>query len=196
MREAAASARILMRNLVDTIRTEDPDNKALLNIVYQIRFAEDVQYKFFLACLQLYLSDYLVWPGALAERVVDLTQYAARVRSARAVQYLARVSRCYLYGMVAELAVMSRATLQAILEDAIPEDHVRSLRRIPKHLRVGLADYIEVASGTLLSETAAAAAWKIKQIGDDAAHVSAEMVKDATIILDNLVVVLKAIEDR
>lgn len=195
LRTAAREGRAILTRLVNKILAEYPDDHDLRMKLHDLRVAEDVDYKFFHASLQLWLSDYLVGPGVLADAVVQLTRYVARVRSQRAIQYLSRVSRCYLYDMTPELAVMSRGALEALLEEALPEDQVRAVRGIPKHLRVGLADYIEVASGTILSDSAATAARRVKQYGDDTVHFSTEAVGSADEILRQLVTVLEGIQD-
>lgn len=197
LREAAQHSRQFLKDLIEKLRSERSEkHDELIEILSDVRARDDVDYSFFLACLQLYLSSYLIWPRMLAERVVNLTRFAARVRGGRAIQYLGRVSRCYLYGMHAELAVMSRAVLEASLEEVITEEQVRTVRRIPSNRRVGLADYIEVARGTILSDDAAEAASKLKQDGDDAIHLSAESVGDPNAVLENLVVVLRTLEDH
>jgi len=76
-----------LRELTEQIRSEHPEDKDLLRALESIRVLEDVEYRFFHACLQLYLAGYLMWPATLADRAVDLTKYTARVRSHRAVQY-------------------------------------------------------------------------------------------------------------
>lgn len=197
LRSAAAHVRqIFNEMLIEIEATQPPNAEELSGLLRGLRTSEEAEYEFFLACLQLYLSPYLVWPRELAERVVDLTRYAKRVKGDRARQYLSRVSRCYIYGMTAELAVMSRAVLEALLEDAIPEEQVKSIRRIPSNRRVGLSDYIAVAAGTLLPADAVSSARRVKQCGDDAAHVSADLVGDPKDVLEDLVVVLAAIGER
>lgn len=196
VRTSAAEAQGRLRQIIEDFRTRWPNAHGLISRLWDLQQEEQADYRFLRASLQLYLSSYLLWPRKLAERVIALTQYASRVRAGRARQYLSRVSRCYLYGMVPELAVMARAALHAVLEDCIEEEQVRRIQDVPKHRRVGLADYIEVARDTLLSEDATESAGKVKDFGDAAAHYSPETVASADEILEHLVVVLNAIGDR
>jgi hypothetical protein len=195
MRAAAERVRSMLADFRKQLEAERPPNyDEISRILSVLILKEEAEYQFFRAALQLYLSPFLVWPKDLAERVVQLTRYARRVKSERARQYLSRVSRCYIYGMTAELAVMARAVLGALVEEAISEDQVRASRGLSKRERVGLSAYLAVADGTLLSREGVTAAKKIKQFGDDAAHVSTELVDDPDAILEELVLVLEDFE--
>jgi hypothetical protein len=197
LRAAAEEAGKHISDLLEQLTSQLPDRADEIAALFsRLRLEEDARYRFFLACLQLELSAFLVDPRDLAERTVELSQYVSRVRGERAIQYLARVSRCYLYGMNAELAVMARSALEALLDHEIPEAQVRAVRRLSSNQRTGLTDYIQVAQGTLLTGDAIRAAWKVKQLGDDAVHVSTETVGDPHEVLENLVLVLKCLESR
>jgi hypothetical protein len=196
LRAEAARGRAEIAKIVDHIRATSPDDRGLFLALASLKSQEEVDHAFFRSALQIYLAEYLVWPSDLASRVVTLTKFAARVQGQLAREFLGRVSRCYLYAMDAELAVMARAALAAVLEHYLDETQVRNVRHIPRHLRIGLADYIEVADGTLLPESAARSARKLKQWGDDAAHVSPQLVGSRDEILEHLTAVLKELEKR
>lgn len=194
--EGVARGRARMNELIDKVSSGNPDLIRILSSFPTLRPPEERDRRFFYAALQLHLAGFVVWPRSLAEKVTTLTGFAVRVDSHRAREFLGRVSRCYLYGMDAELAVMARASLEAVLEERLDEQEVRKMRRIPKHLRVGLADLIAVADGTILSTEGAAAARKLKQVGDEAVHVSSQMAAKPEETLANLTVVLTDISQH
>jgi hypothetical protein len=76
MREAAERGKSLLATLRKRLETERPPRyEELSSLLFELRTTEDAKYRFFLACLQLYPSPYLMWPRDLAERVVDLSQF-------------------------------------------------------------------------------------------------------------------------
>jgi hypothetical protein len=196
MRNEAYEARKTLSELHRLVAEQHPEDPKLREALRNLRIEEDVEYRFLLASLQLYLADHLVSPADLASRVVSLTQFACRVKSPRATKYLSRVSRCYIYGMIAEMALMTRATLEAVLHDRIPEEQVRAIQGVASNRRVGLGDYIAAASRTILDDQAGKAATLIKRAGDDAIHVDYELTADPETILEALVAVLTSIEKQ
>lgn len=65
-----------------------------------------------------------------SQRAENLLSYLVRVENERARAYLHRVATCYLRGMETETLIMAGAVLEAAIEDACPEEAVRS--NVPK----------------------------------------------------------------
>ena len=196
LREQATESESSFKKIIELVREKYPNDAQLISSLSEIRVYEQIEYKFFRAALQLYLAEYLIWPKDLADRVIELTKFAVRVKNPRARQYLGRVSRCYIYGMTPELAVMGRATVEVVLEDLLPEEQVRTISGLPANARVGLQAYIQLADGTVLTKEAAAAARRLKERGDDAVHVTTELTVDADEVIRDLVEVLMCYERR
>lgn len=192
------SSRTMLQGILDRVKEEQGTDSELWRALLMLETVEQRRYRFFLTCLQIHVAPaFMVWPGQVAENVVGLTRYVTRVRSGLALQYLARVSLCYLRDMPAELAVMARAALASLLEGAIDLDVLRRDRQMRAGARVGLEVMLDEARRReWLSADGFRAAQKVKEAGDDAAHVSPQLLENCDVVMEHLVVVLAELEAR
>jgi hypothetical protein len=194
--EADLTSRKFISEILDRVKNEHGTDSDLWRALISLEPVESRRYEFFLCSLQLHVvPPFLVWPRNVAERLVRLTRYVPRVRSDLALQYLSRVSLCYLRDMAPELAVMARAVLGSLLEGALELDTLRAERGIRPGARIGLEALIEEARRqNWLTRDALSAAKKVKQLGDDAAHVAPQLVGSCDEVLEQLVIVLAELE--
>jgi len=99
---------------------------------------------------------------------------------AAASTYLARAAELYLWGFDQEVYVASRAVLEAVLSERVPERRVRSVLQLSANERVGLGHRITVASKApaILSSKAAQRA---RDIAEDAGRILHEQLKPALV---------------
>jgi hypothetical protein len=194
--EAHSRSQTLVREILEQVRAEQGTDSDLFKALIGLTTIESQRYLFFQTCLQIHVAPtFMVWPGQVADNLVRLTRYVPRVTTGRAIQYLSRVSLCYLRDMPAELAVMARAVLGALLESTIDLDTLRAERRMPKRARVGLQLLIDEAlKREWLSPAGHRAAQKVKEHGDDAAHFSPQLLGDCDQVMEPLVAVLAELE--
>ena len=111
-------------------------------------------------------------PADMAARALELLGFLVATRSVGAGQYLTRVSRCYILGLHAELAIMCRAVLEAALEDReIDEAVVARILQAQGLRRANLDVLIEAAKQVgILDSVGYRAAVAIRKAGNDAVH--------------------------
>lgn len=106
-----------------------------------------------------------------AQRVERLLSCVQKVTNPRVSAYLSRVARCYCLDLRTEMAVMSRATVDAMLEDLIPNEAVEQAVGLGTRAQIGLASRINAAIALKTGDSRTIAAiQKIKTNGDEAAH--------------------------
>jgi hypothetical protein len=130
----------------------------------------------------------------LLRKVEVLLRHVRTSAGERTSSYLAAVSRCYLLGLVPEMAVMARAVMESALEERIEEESVRA-RVGPDRGRVGLGQYIEYAFAEgIFDHATREAAKRLKSKGDDAIHSAPGLEGSGEGILDDLHRVLDALD--
>jgi hypothetical protein len=130
---------------------------------------------------------------ALVERVEALVGHLARSPAERSSRYLRLVSRCYLLGLVPELAVMARAAVEAALEDVGTDESIR--QRVGGKHAVGLGQRIEYCRSVgIFDSTAYKSAMRLKDDGDDTVHNVPQHAPPADETLMRLMTVLRALE--
>lgn len=159
-------------------------------------FPKEDEYRVFRTFLEIESFErYGSLPGELADRVITLLEYLVGTESNRARQYLERVSKCYVLGLGSELAVMSRSVLESALESLELEPLVEEVRSVRGAPHASLSDWIEAASKAgLLDDRAREAADLVRKAGNDAVHSAPGVEPDAEEVLENLVVVLEAMD--
>jgi len=134
-------------------------------------------------------------PGELADRTVQLLEFLVKTESPAAHRYLERVARCFVLGLGAELAVMSRSVLESALHSLDLESLVDRRRAAQGGGHSSLVDWIEAAtSAGLLDERANKAAHFVRQAGNDAVHAAAGVEAAPEEILSSLVLVFEAMD--
>jgi hypothetical protein len=134
-------------------------------------------------------------PGLLARRCLELLDHLVRCKGLRAREYLSRVAACYVRGMRPEMAVMSRAVLEAALEDLDLEERVASIREVKGKRYDSLTDWIDAASAAgAIDEEGRLAAETVRDAGDTAAHKAPGLVPPEAEVLQALKTVLEQVE--
>lgn len=129
--------------------------------------------------------------------MLRLLNFLMRVENIRTRQYLSRVAECYVRSMRAEFAVMSRAVVQAALEDILSTEQVREILQLPRAQRVGLGNLISAADRVgILSPEAKEACERVKTAGDDAVHTMPDVAADPDDVLADLAKVVAHLEGR
>lgn len=152
-------------------------------------------------------GDYLVYRDALTaaatchlladfehigERAQRLVSHLVPRATNRTAEYLTRVSRCYLYDLRTELAVMARAAIEAEILMVATDKQVQA--RVGGRSPPGLAQRIEYCRSTGVFDTATYhAAIGLKDDGDDAVHTAAQQAPPVDDTIDRLVLVLDAL---
>lgn len=114
----------------------------------------------------------------------------------RTSAYLSRVAECYVRGMSPEMAVMARAVLEAALEEHVPDNAVQQTVGPGKNGRITLNRRREAARAIgIFNESEYQASGRVKDAGDEAAHVAPNLQSDPDDILDDLISALGALED-
>ena len=106
---------------------------------------------------------------------------------------------CYVRDMRPEMAVMSRAVMEAALEDIeAVEGRLVANRKVQGKMRKrypGLGDWIQAATDVgALDEEGRKAAGEVKDAGDKAIHNVPQQAPDAGVVLENLRLVLMQLE--
>ena len=157
------------------------------------------RYLVFIARLQQHAHDeYNRSPARMAERIQRLVRYLVQFPGERAHAYLGRVAECFVLDMRAELAVMTRAVLESAIEDVVQEETVRAALRLGSNERVGLSNLIAYCEnhrhGPVFGAKATAAAKRIKEAGDDAAHLVPGLEQNPEELLSDLATCLTDLE--
>lgn len=180
----------------------DPDERAALErLVRQKRgpegmLPEENEHRVFRTFLEIEAFErYGSLPGELADRSLVLLDYLVGTESERARRYLERVAECFVLGLEAELATMSRAVLESALASLELEALVEEVTNVRGAPHASLSDWIEAATRAgLLDSDARVAADAVRQAGNDAIHAAPGVEASAEDILENLVRVLEALE--
>lgn len=153
----------------------------------------EAKHQVFRTAMQLIaVSQFHGRPNRLAERMLELLDYVTRTDSMRVQAYLGRVAECYVRGMAPEFAVMSRAVLEAAIENVFPAERAKGVLRLEDRERVSLSRHIDAARNYgFLDNDSEAAARRIKEAGDDAAHECPQLASEPEKILEDLVHVLE-----
>lgn len=116
--------------------------------------------------------------------------------SKRSRRFLRRVSRCFMYDLQPECAVMCRSVLDAALESEISNDLCsRMLSNTPTLRQFTLADRIEVARKTgRLSFEGAEAARRVQRAGNSVVHEDAAHVDDAYPLIRDVLTLLAELD--
>lgn len=181
----------------------DPDEGAKLErIIDQLQgpsglWSKEEEYRVFRSFLEIESFErYGVLPGDLADRVITLLGYLVGTDSQGARRYLERVAECFVLGLGAELAIMSRAVLESALKSLELEVVVEEIKTARDVRHASLVDWIEAASQAgLFDEHARAAADAVKQAGNNAVHAAPGIESDPEQILQSLVLVLESLEE-
>ena len=204
LRMEADSERSARLELLDSIRSQlDPDalrSPEWGQVEAFLRWEEgEAGYKerLFQTAVQIHaFPRFGCSPGAVAHRCLELLDFLVRSKGLRAREYLGRVAACYIRGMHAEMAVMSRAVLESALKDLDIEVRVEEIRRVKGKRHDSLTDWIDAASGAgALDEAGRLAAGTVRDAGDDAIHKALTLVPPAREVLEALRLVLEQIEN-
>jgi hypothetical protein len=140
------------------------------------------------------MQQFVQQPGRLARRLQSLATYLVRHANDRTAEYLARVAKCYVLDMGAELAVMSRAALESALESVLDDDEVR--RTVGADRFIGLERRLEYCSAKgILDLPTRRAADFVKEVGDLAAHAAPNFSVDLDRLVQSLAAVLTAVHN-
>jgi hypothetical protein len=178
--EAEAESRARKEALEEARRVLDPEfmeSETWKRIEWQLRWLPGeakARRLLFEAAPQLYLFEaFGQMPETLTRRTFELLAYLVRAKDITTREYLRRVALCYIRDMTPELAVMSRAVMEA----AMRAEELGLEARVEANLRTGgkrhpvLADWIQAASDEgLLDVDARMAAERLKNHGNDAIH--------------------------
>jgi hypothetical protein len=131
----------------------------------------------------------------VATRLTKLADCRVQARTDRTQRYLTLVARCYLHGLLPELAAVSRAAMEACLDDVAPDEAViAKLGRARPGGRVTLGARLEFCRATgLLDGPTFKAAELVANAGNDVLHQTDAIAPPADDVLDALVNVLNSL---
>lgn len=180
--------------------TPEPEIRSMLQELFDAARRRGQASTAIMACINRVVEEAIAWDvlslfAVAEERIWHLMAWSQDCEfSPRAEAFLARVSRCYLYGLDAETAILCRSVLDAEFEAEIPNDRCIDKLGLPtKQRRFGLADRIAVAAMTgRIDDRMAEWARDVKKVGDRAVHAwpAAESVEA---LLPKTVLVIRAL---
>lgn len=191
-----ASMREARRKLTPEVM-ESEEWKRIERHVASFRGEAEARQRLFEVAAQLYVFEaFGQMPDALTQRTLDLLGYLVHAKDITTREYLRRVAHCYIRDMAPELAVMSRAVMEA----ALRTDELGLEHRVEKNINAlnkrhpQLADWIQAASDEgLLDVDARLAADQIRDHGNHAIHNVPQQAPDSTAVLELLVRVLESL---
>lgn len=151
---------------------------------------------FFDNCMQLEaFRRYDTSPAGMANRMLRLLGVMIRQPGERARAYLSRVAECYIRDMKTEFAVMARAVLDVAIQEIVLDDDIRESVGTRRARRPDLERRIEACRAKdVFDDNVYAAATRVRERGNDAAHISPGLEGKIDDALDDLALCLRALE--
>lgn len=193
------SRREFVAALEERLTAEQRRSPMLQDVLYFLKWREgeaEAKAKLFRSAIEIYAyPEFGCSPGQVASRLLDLLEFLVRTRGERAREYLCRVATCYVRDMLPEMAVMSRAVMEAGLQLPAVEERLDANLKVKSKRRPGLGDWIEAAYEVeVLDDEGRRRADAIKTAGDNAIHKVPKQTPDPRSILESLRIVLTQVE--
>ncbi|MFC1499970.1 hypothetical protein ACFL6T_03005 [Candidatus Zixiibacteriota bacterium] len=183
-------------NLYEQFQVNFPENREKIIRDPDSWYPDEDTTKFWFleSCLELEAVDqFYIEPMDIIRRVQTLLRYLVDNPGSLYKKYLSRVSRCYLYDMHPEFAVMCRAALESAICQIAEDDEIKGV--IGDRRCVTLTDRINYCiSKEIFNEEEEAAARLVKSSGDNAIHSSPTLKIDPDEILAGLTKSLNALQ--
>jgi hypothetical protein len=181
-------------------RDSDPERVAAFDHFRTPYIAEDPRTLFgvFNNALQFALAGDLVPSiGRAGDRARRLLELVMEISNPRVAAYLSRVARCYCLDLPTEMAVMARATIDAALEELVPDEVVERSVGANRRGQISLASRVQAAFAIdAIDKESFDALQGVKSAGDNAAHASPGLVPPSEEQLNTLAKALGGIFKR
>jgi hypothetical protein len=149
------------------------------------------------------LCIHMAWPAVEekivvgANRILHLVELLARAEpSAEALQFLARVSRCFIWGFDIECVILCRAVIDSAFQSRVGQDMcARYCSPRPGYAgNYTLAQRIEAARREkIITQLVTDAARRVVGEGNNLLHVRPELTSDPLAVLEDTLTVIKSL---